>query len=51
MYIYHVENVRSGQGGRLYLENPQNRRFWSFLDLGPFKQLAITFVWYDPKPF
>ena len=22
MYIYHVENVRAGQGGRLYPENP-----------------------------
>ena len=51
MYICHVENVRSGQGGRLYLEIPQNGRFWCFSDLGPFKQLAITFVWYDPKPF
>ena len=44
MYICHVENVRSGQGGRLYLEIPQNGRFWGFLDLGPFNQLAITFV-------
>ena len=27
MYIYHVENVRAGQGGRLYLEIPQNGLF------------------------
>ena len=44
MYIYDVENILSGQGGRLYLEILQNGRFWCFLDLGPFKQLAITFV-------
>ena len=30
MYIYHVENVQSGQGGRLYFENPQICRFWPF---------------------
>ena len=30
MYIYHVEIVRSGQGGRLYLENLKIYRFWTF---------------------
>ena len=34
MYIYDVENVRSGHGGRLCLENPQNGRFWRFFEYG-----------------
>ena len=43
MYIYHVENVRAGQGGRLYLEIPQNGPFWPETQLNPPDQLPITF--------
>ena len=51
MYICHVENVRSGQGGRLYLENPKNADFGDILTETQLEQLPITFVSYDPKPF
>ena len=44
MYIYHVENVRAGQGGRLYFENPQICRFWPFFKSRVCDQLPITFV-------
>ena len=51
MYIYHVENVRAGQGGRLYLEIPQNGPFWPETQLNPPDQLPITFFWYESKLF
>ena len=43
MYIYHVENFPSGQGGRFYLEIPQNGPFWPETQLNPPDQLPITF--------
>ncbi len=51
MYIYHVENVRAGRGGRLYLEIPQNGPFWPETQLNPPDQLPITFFWYESKLF
>ena len=43
MYIYHVEIVRSGQGGRFYLEIPQNGPFWPETQLKQIAKAVITF--------